>query len=114
MTFCGTVLTPTAALAQTRTPSNALPGLPDDAGILKQMVAELLATVTQLRTTIEKQQAHIQYLVRLTFGRRTERVEGPTLFDLMLSPSKNRHPLPKFLLFKWSGSAGPRSASALR
>jgi transposase len=46
------------------------------------MVAELLATVTQLRTTIEKQQAHIQYLVRLTFGRRTERVEGPTLFDL--------------------------------
>ena len=56
--------------------------LPDDAGVLKQMVAELLATVTQLRTTIEKQQAHIQYLVRLTFGRRTERVEGPTLFDL--------------------------------
>jgi len=56
--------------------------LPDDAGILKQMVAELLATVTQLRTTIDKQQAHIQYLVRLTFGRRTERVEGPTLFDL--------------------------------
>jgi hypothetical protein len=56
--------------------------LPDDAGVLKQMVAELLATVTQLRTTIDKQQAHIQYLVRLTFGRRTERFEGPTLFDL--------------------------------
>jgi transposase len=56
--------------------------LPDDPGVLKQMVAELLATVTQLRTTIDKQQAHIQYLVRLTFGRRTERVEGPTLFDL--------------------------------
>src|SRR5262249_60596786 len=56
--------------------------LPDDAGVLKQMVAELLATVTHLRTTIEKQQAHIQYLVRRTFGRRTERVEGPALFDL--------------------------------
>ena len=56
--------------------------LPDDAGVLKQMVAELFATVTHLRTTIEKQQAHIQYLVRLTFGRRSERVEGPTLFDL--------------------------------
>jgi transposase len=56
--------------------------LPDDAGVLKQMVAELLATVTQLRTTIDQQQAHIQYLVRLTFGRRSERVEGPTLFDL--------------------------------
>src|SRR5262249_16199525 len=56
--------------------------LPDDAGVLKQMVAELLATVTQLRTTIDKQQAHIQYLVRLTFGRRTKPVGGPTLFDL--------------------------------
>jgi transposase len=56
--------------------------LPDDPGVLKQMVGELLATVTQLRTTIDKQQAHILYLVRLTFGRRTERVEGPTLFDL--------------------------------
>src|SRR5262249_34931823 len=56
--------------------------LPDDAGVLQQMGAELLAPVTQLQTPIEKQQAPIQYLVRLTFGRRTERVEGPTLFDL--------------------------------
>jgi len=29
--------------------------LPDDAGVLKQMVAELLATVTRLRTTIDQQ-----------------------------------------------------------
>src|SRR5262245_35513602 len=56
--------------------------LPDDAGVLKQMVAELLATVTRLRTTSDQQHAHIQYLVRLTFGRRSERVDGPTLFDL--------------------------------
>jgi hypothetical protein len=42
--------------------------LPDDPGILKQMVAELLGTVAALRTTIDKQQAHIQYLVRLSFG----------------------------------------------
>jgi transposase len=68
----------TAAAAPALDPTH----LPDDAGVLKQMVSELLATVTQLRTTIDKQQAHIQYLVRLTFGRRTERVEGPTLFDL--------------------------------
>jgi transposase len=61
--------------------------LPDDAGVLKQMVAELLATVTQLRTTIDRQQAHIQYLVRVTFGRRSERIEGPTLFDL-ISPTE--------------------------
>jgi uncharacterized coiled-coil protein SlyX len=37
--------------------------LPEDAAVLKQMVAELLATVAQLRTTIDRQQAHIQYLV---------------------------------------------------
>src|SRR5262249_136624 len=56
--------------------------LPDDPALLKQMVAELLATVTRLRTTIDQQQTHIQLLVRRTFGRRSERVEGPTLFDL--------------------------------
>src|SRR5436305_2638353 len=56
--------------------------LPDDVGVLKQMVTELLATVTRLRTTIDQQQAHIQSLVRMTFGRRSERVEGPMLFDL--------------------------------
>ena len=67
--------------------------LPDDAGLLKQMVAELLGTVAALRTTIDKQQAHIQYLVRLTFGRRTERVEGPTLFDLS-APAEEAVPAP--------------------
>src|SRR5438874_1194573 len=56
--------------------------LPDNPVVLQQMIAELLKTVTQLRTTIDQQQAHIQYLVRMTFGRRTERVEGPMLFDL--------------------------------
>jgi hypothetical protein len=40
------------------------------------MVAELLATVTQLRTTIDQQQAHIQYLVRRTLART---VYGPDL-----------------------------------
>jgi len=48
---------------------------------LRGQVQQLLATVTELRTTVEKQQAHIDYLVRMTFGRRSERVEGPTLFD---------------------------------
>ena len=47
----------------------------------QQMVAELLATVDQLRSTIDKQNAHIQYFVRMTFGRRSECYEGPTLFD---------------------------------
>jgi transposase len=45
------------------------------------MVAELLVTVQELRTTIDQQQAHISYLVRMHFGRRSERLEGPTLFD---------------------------------
>jgi transposase len=67
--------------------------LPDDAGVLKQMVAELLATVAQLRTTIDRQQAHIQYLVRVTFGRRSERVEGPALFDLS-APADEAPPTP--------------------
>jgi transposase len=75
--------------------------LPDDPALLKQMVAELLATVTRLRTTIDQQQAHIQSLVRLTFGRRTERVEGPTLFDLggsadeVPAPSPEEAPVPE-------------------
>ena len=50
--------------------------LSDDPTVLKQMIGELLTTIRQLRLTIEKQQAHIHYLVRMTFGRRSERVEG--------------------------------------
>ena len=61
--------------------SDALATLPDDTTTLQQLVRELLATVTELRSTIQKQQDHIQYLVRMTFGRRSERFEGPTLFD---------------------------------
>ena len=57
--------------------------LPDDPVVLKQMLRELLGTVAALRATIDKQQAHIHYLVRMTFGRRSERVEGPTLFDAL-------------------------------
>lgn len=48
---------------------------------LKAQHTELLALVQQLRGTVEKQQAHIAKLVKMTFGRSGERVEGPTLFD---------------------------------
>jgi transposase len=61
-------------------PHTAAP-LPDDSHFLQQMVRELLTTVHQLRSTIDKQAAHIHYLVRMTFGRRSERMKGPTLFD---------------------------------
>ena len=55
--------------------------LPNDLATCQQMVRELLTTVAELRSTVDKQQAHIHYLVRMTFGRRSERIVGPTLFD---------------------------------
>lgn len=48
---------------------------------LKAQLQEVLILVGQLRGTIEKQQDHIAKLVKMTFGRKSERVEGPTLFD---------------------------------
>ena len=48
---------------------------------LREQVAQLLALVGELRGTIESQQAHIAKLVKMTFGRSSERIEGPTLFD---------------------------------
>src|SRR5262249_14130911 len=42
---------------------------------------ELLATVADLRAMVERQQAHIDKLVRRAFGRRSERIAGPSLFD---------------------------------
>jgi transposase/uncharacterized coiled-coil protein SlyX len=59
-----------------------------------QLIRELLTTVAELRSTVDNQQAHIQYLVRLTFGRRSERVEGPTLFDLA-DPEPEPPPAPE-------------------
>jgi transposase len=48
---------------------------------LNARVQELLALVGELRGTIEKQQDHIAKLVKMHFGRTSERIEGPTLFD---------------------------------
>src|SRR5438874_4451561 len=45
-----------------------------EAAHLRRVNQELLATVAELRATVEKQQARIDRLVRLTFGRRSERV----------------------------------------
>jgi transposase len=57
-----------------------------EAAHLRRVNEELLATVAELRATIQRQQAHIDRLVRMTFGRRTERVDGPTLFDGLPDP----------------------------
>src|SRR5262245_59599295 len=45
------------------------------------VIAELRGVVAELRKQVESQQAHIHRLVKITFGRGGERVEGLTLFD---------------------------------
>jgi hypothetical protein len=50
------------------------------------VIEELRGVVADLRKQVESQQAHIHRLVKLTFGRGGERVEGPTLFDAMAPP----------------------------
>ena len=52
--------------------------------LLREQVAQLLALVGELRATIDQQQAHIDRLVKIAFGHKSERVEGPTLFDDLL------------------------------
>jgi hypothetical protein len=54
---------------------------------------ELLGTVAKLRTTIERQQAYIDRLVQMTFGRKSERVTGPTLFDGLPNPIYHLRPM---------------------
>jgi len=50
------------------------------------MIVELRSVVSELRQKIESQRARIERLVRITFGRGVERIEGPTLFDAIASP----------------------------
>jgi transposase len=57
------------------------------------VIAELRGVVADLRKQVEAQQAHIHRLVKMTFGRGGERVEGPTLFD-GLDPPEAEVPTP--------------------
>jgi transposase len=75
-------------------PSHDAVHLPNDVATCHHMLRELLVTVAELRSTVDKQQAHIQYLVRMTFGRRSERIEGPTLFDGLADPEPEPPPAP--------------------
>jgi transposase len=61
---------------------------------LRGQVQELLRTVGELRAALEKQQAHIDRLVRLSFGRSSERLDGPTLFDDCPAPEPAPPPTP--------------------
>ncbi|MEO2089343.1 MAG: IS66 family transposase [Gemmataceae bacterium] len=63
------------------TPREQVAQLLADNTHLHARVQELVTLVTELRGTIEKQQDHIAKLVKMHFGRTSERVEGPTLFD---------------------------------
>src|SRR6187551_3376504 len=67
-------------------PAAEIDHLRAEAAHLRRVNQELLATVAELRSTVEKQQAHIDRLVRMTFGRRSERLTGPTLFDDIPEP----------------------------
>ena len=59
---------------------------------LRATVAELLGVVADLRRQVEAQQAHIDKLVKLTFGPRGQRVTGPTLFADYPTDSAADHP----------------------
>jgi len=63
------------------TPREQVAHLLADNTHLNAQVRELLALVGELRGTIEKQQDHIAKLVKMHFGRKSERICGPTLFD---------------------------------
>ncbi len=52
--------------------------LPSDVATLQTMVRELLATVAELRRTVEAQQQHIDRLTRQLYGRKSERLTGDT------------------------------------
>src|SRR6476660_1608979 len=71
---------------------SAMPPTGDTADLRQKLthaeavIAELRGVVADLRKQIDAQQAHIHRLVRISFGRGGERVEGPTLFDRMDPP----------------------------
>jgi hypothetical protein len=69
-----------------------MPSSDDTADLRRQLthaeavIAELRGVVAALRKQVEAHEAHIHRLVRISFGRGGERVEGPTLFDGMVAP----------------------------
>jgi hypothetical protein len=68
---------------------DALPPLPNDLTVCHQMIAELFATVNELRSDLEQLQTRNHWLVRQLFGRKSERVnpDQPLLFDEPIAES---------------------------
>jgi transposase len=88
------------------------PPLPTDIDTLRAMVRELLATVADLRRTVEAQQQRIDDLTRRLYGRKSERVadDTPAVGGAPAPPSEpmpaeparrrpghGRRPLPEYL-----------------
>jgi transposase len=70
------------------------PHLSTDVDTLQHLVREQFATIAELRAEIRQQQDRIDWLTRMHFGRRSERVEGPTLFDAFPPPEPVAVPEP--------------------
>jgi transposase/uncharacterized coiled-coil protein SlyX len=62
-------------------PTEAIDDLRGKLAHADAVIAELRGVVADLRRQIDAQQAHIHRLVKMTFGRSSERAAGPTLFD---------------------------------
>jgi transposase len=88
---------------------DALPPLPTDLAICHQMIAELLATVKELRSDGEQMQTRIAWLVRQLFGRKSERVNPnqPLLFEEPAAepalPASEPEPEPTVVVVKRKG-----------
>jgi transposase len=76
--------------------SVAPPDLPDDPGLLKQMVRELLATTREQQVRIRELEGRVEQLLRRLYGQRSERLDPRQLllFDLQPAPSQPPPPLP--------------------
>ena len=60
-------------------PPHGTPPLPDDPDVLKQMIAELLATLRQRDHELEGVRARLDQLLRRLYGPRAERISPDQL-----------------------------------
>jgi transposase len=67
--------------------SAALPDLPDDPALLKQMVRELLATTHQQQGRIRELEDRVEQLLRRLYGQRSERLDPAQLLLFDLAPA---------------------------
>lgn len=67
-------------------PTDDMDGLRQKLTHAEAVIVELRDVVAELRKQIDSQQAHIHRLVKMTFGRGGERIEGLTLFDATAPP----------------------------